>query len=70
MESNDTHVAIGGLNLIEFLINIQSIENNKILGERIFNLILRGLSFPHTDNFIVKSLDILTSLIRYKIYPI
>ena len=40
MESNDTHVSIGGLNLLDFLINIQDNENNIILGERYFNLIL------------------------------
>lgn len=60
MESNDTHVSIGGLNLLDFLINIQDNENNIILGERYFNLILWGLSFPHTDNFIEKSIEILT----------
>lgn len=40
-----------------------------VFGERIFNIILRGLSFPHTDNFIIKSIEILTHLLRADIIP-
>ncbi len=69
MESNETHVAIGGLNFLEFLVNLQQQQILKKVGERIYGIILRGLSFPHTDNFITKSIDILKMLCYSEILP-